>query len=718
MPEHKKDEKWHKHQIREILKQHCEQYGVDAFGENIDQYQEYLDHYRFYFGKQQNVDYAFMEQIVPGVNKPANWLPGQKIASLVDFMKGTALKNITGFNVTARAITKETIKKREEAYQKAMLQLELKPMFKQMEQMVGVPFQPVQGFEPNAKEDVDRLMSEMDEKEFAAKVAKAFATEAMYANHYQEILPRVFFDTCVAGIGCIKVYPYHQKVKWRTVLPINAICDRSAESDLNRNARFGGEQRFLPLMQVFQEYELSDEDKKKLVDFANNEDRQRECNTEGGRTWWRKEGNTLYVNVVDIEWLDWKIQKYEESEDKYGNPNLVKTKRNKVTAKEKEVKKKSIVNKEWYTIRQGTLIGDCILINWGERTNQVRSMDGLGETQLSYLFFTPGMLLGQNVSIVKRLKEHQNRIDMYRYKIQEAVRNDKGVAFTFDYSQLPAGMQMSNILIEIQTNNVIGYDSTASEDTTGRPPSGKYFEKIDLSLADKTITAYLILIEKEKLEMEEIVNIPRIMQGMQTEIIGKAVQSQTIAQAAVGTLHIYNSFFNYVDNLLQYSANLFKIITTIDADHEGQYRVSENQYAWLKFSEDLLFEDIKVYISARDIIDEQSKNRMLDQAFAMAQNGAIDMLDMVKMQQLNSYSEVANYLEASLKAKKAEQQQQQMAQAQQAQALQAQQLQAQQQQTVLSEAAKNEREQFKGVKDVAVEGMRQHGAHALQQQPQ
>ena len=64
----------------------------------------------------------------------------------------------------------------------------------------------------------------------------------------------------------------------------------------------------------------------------------------------------------------------------------------------------------------------------------------------------------------------------------------------------------------------------------------------------------------------------------------------------------------------------------------------------------------------------------------MAQNGLMDMLDFVKLDQMDTYTEMVNYLEQSLRLKKIESTQQQQLQAQIAQEQQQQQLASQERQ--------------------------------------
>src|SRR3990167_9741729 len=103
----------------------------------------------------------------------------------------------------------------------------------------------------------------------------------------------------------------------------------------------------------------------------------------------------------------------------------------------------------------------------------------------------------------------------------------------------------------------------------------------------------------------------------------------------------------------------------------------------LKLIKDRLFEDCLVIVSPKDMIDEQQKNQLLTIAQAMAQNDQINILDFIAMQKNNTYSELENQLEFSMKKREQAKQQEFEMQQQAAMQAEAQRQQGIQQQTAI-----------------------------------
>ena len=132
-----------------------------------------------------------------------------------------------------------------------------------------------------------------------------------------------------------------------------------------------------------------------------------------------------------------------------------------------------------------------------------------------------------------------------------------------------------------------------------------------------------------------------------------------------------------------------------DPDEDEIPVVSERGREWIKITKDLTFEDLNAYIKVKDYIDEVGRERILMQAQAAMQNGMIDMIDYLKIEQANTYTELINELEYQLKKRKRDQEKQAQIQQMMAQAQQQQMLEQQQNMELLKEDNKNYREELK-----------------------
>ena len=158
-----------------------------------------------------------------------------------------------------------------------------------------------------------------------------------------------------------------------------------------------------------------------------------------------------------------------------------------------------------------------------------------------------------------------------------------------------------------------------------------------------------------------------------------------------------------------------------EGDEAAPFVVGDRGMKALKLIKDRLFEDCLVIVSPKDMIDEQQKNQLLTIAQAMAQNDQINILDFIAMQKNNTYSELENQLEFSMKKREQAKQQEFEMQQQAAMQAEAQRQQGIQQQTAIIEdnsMAKKKVEAVSkvGVKEMDIEGKKEIEILKLQNQ--
>lgn len=668
IPESKMTPEWYTQCVRAIAT-HYNSTTFDEFAfENKPYIHKFLEYYKYYFGKQTSESLHFMQEAAPNVNLPAKWIPGKKIMSLLEYMRGSFIRVINTINVTTFSTTKSTIDEKAILENTMIFDL-LTESFQQAAQSLTGRDSTVAGIGSFASVEDIREFMQYDFKTANEVIAKELADHVMHSNHHREKFIQLFTHMLITNMPAIKIYVENGRVKWRVVNPLTFTCDTTFDNEYGRGMNFAGEVRYLSIPQIMEEFQgkLKPETLQLLQDIDGDPKHKELQNMrDRGPGYYRYHNGVLLLRITEAEWKGVKYIGVEQNTDKYGNTH--------VTISDKKKAKKYPVQ----CIRFGVLIGDTYLVDYGEAPNQYRKTDSLADTELSYKVFMPGHMLGHDVSIVEKLQAHQDNIDLYKYKIQLAIGRDKGKVYTIDTSQLDGVTDINEIATIAQTVGIIPYNSY-NDETGMSKPSGKYFDVIDLSL-DNNVKNYLGLIEREIREMEEIVNIPQMALGQQQAVVGLGVQQNTIAQSTLGVLNYYDGFLKYIENILQHSINVQKLVLDYEKTTTGLNIVGKTKSKVLKISDDFKFDDFGIYLDANDMIEPAAKQRILTIAQAMAQNGLMDMLDFVKLDQMDTYTEMVNYLEQSLRLKKIESTQQQQLQAQIAQEQQQQQLASQERQ--------------------------------------
>ena len=238
---------------------------------------------------------------------------------------------------------------------------------------------------------------------------------------------------------------------------------------------------------------------------------------------------------------------------------------------------------------------------------------------------------------------------------------------------------------------------------------------MDFSL-DDAIIRYAELWRTLEARVEELLSLPKIAQGTQQETVGLGVQRNVIQQSLTGNANLFQNLFKFNQINLQYCVNLGKLLIAKDeADETARFVVGDRGVKALKLVKKYLMEDVLVHVSPRNIIDEQQKAQLLSIAQAAMQNDQITVLDFIAIQQCDSFSELENKLEYSLK-KRQEEKQKEFAMQQEA-AMQMEQMRQQgiQQTTAMIEKGAMEKKRVEAVTKVGIKEMDVDGKKEIEQ---
>jgi len=691
-----KDKIWFKKNIQFIMSHFNKRYDRISRVRKTNDLENPIDEvvrmFTYYLGRQYNKDYYYTTQDQNDCDLPTVWINGQKVTSLVDYMVGNAIKMIQNIEPSVINNSKTAVNKKTELLEKMLLKFEVPDFFQAMEQ-AGVEFNPAgpQNFE--VSEDVHRWM-EYDYKEQAEVLALRMAEDILNRNSFQEKYKQAFLYTLLGGYVGIENRVENGKQYFETILPHNLIVDRAKDDDFNSDARFVGKIDWLNVSDVIERYQdsLTFEEIDELKKITSNNLYQLlELTTHPYATNWAFNINNLpTLACVTGYWVGMKDMGYEKSKDKFGNTHYSKI---------RNQRKGQYWTK---TVYRGTLIGNRYIVDAEEMTNIVRKTDNPGDVELPLKVFIPNMVMGENRSVVARLHQHQDRIDYITNEITKMMNRAKGKVYLINKQKLGTSTardvisDFERIGIHITDGSATGEDFVAGQDA-------KLVEVVDMTL-DPNVQLLINLRREEERLMEEIVNIPKVALGQQSGYVGAKTQAGTIAQSNLGTTYLYQGFIQFVEKQLSFALNQYKV-SLIDESEEEIPVVGTSGKQYLKLTEDFQFQELGVYLKVKDYIDEQSRERLLGLAQAAMQNQMIDMLDYIKIEKANSYTDLINELEYSLNRKQRDQEKQQAMMQMMQQAQQEQQMAAQQQQIGMKEQGSNYRKELDVASKIAPDAM-------------
>jgi hypothetical protein len=223
-------------------------------------------------------------------------------------------------------------------------------------------------------------------------------------------------------------------------------------------------------------------------------------------------------------------------------------------------------------------------------------------------------------------------------------------------------------------------------------------ETVDMTL-DQNVIRYTQLIQEKERMMKEIINASKVSMGQLTSYVGYGSQQQSISQNQLGMATYYDGFMTYYTYLLQYILNKAKImLMDMDGEEAADVMLSEDAIKFFKNTTEFQLEDMMVKVDIEDVIDEQSRQRLLTVAQAMAQNAdktGFDWDDYIELETARTYTELKDKMTMKIKKRKIQQEQQQMMMMQQQQAEADRQRQFAMQQQQVAEQGRNARESAK-----------------------
>lgn len=587
--------------------------------QDIDEIDQIIENYRYYLGNQHNFNYSYLGEDTDGNLMQAPFIKGQKVGSIIDYMRGSFLRMLKGVRVSVESISQISQDKRKKKIQKVMFKERMEQLLKEIP---AVQINPVDMKEGDTMQDIiDAIKREpIDEAEV---IGYDSAQDIMIRNNYVETGLRSFTDAVIGRFTGIHPFAVNGHVYWKVIPPYLLIRDTSINDDYNRSCMEVGYVEYLTPNQIFNKFpEIPADERKKINEMWNEPD---SANVEGWFT--QNSGHPVNFNWFNVNPSErnryiavvttfWRSQKDPDGgmlsdESKEANPlDHSNGKHEGVTTAEE-------------TFRTATIVGNRFMYRYGEVENVIYDDVNKHKALPPVHLFIPNMVIGQNVSVVDRIRDLQDKMDTYEYKIEQKVGKDHGVV------QIINGFLAGDVSIKDMEDNFKKIGIHVVPGVSGEEynfgDNKKMIEVLDRSL-DQSVKTYIELVREKERIMEEAVSVSKIALGQQRTYIGLGTQQNSINQSSSGMAQFYDGWMQFFTSIIQTSINIKKLIAMSKTGAEEAEAVfSDQEFKFIEHmnSKKFQFEDLLVRVDIEDLIDEQAKERIQAIALAMAQNSEV-----------------------------------------------------------------------------------------------
>jgi hypothetical protein len=616
-------------------------YSGDIIDKGISQ--EAIENWSYVFGNQNNYRYKYMTTDFSGNQLPVQWIPGGKIGSLVDHLKGIMLTGIENIEVTVKNLSKNVASMKSKMLNRLMFYYEFKDM---LDDMIpeGMEYKPVREAPEDleTKDDAVKFIENWQDK--YAIIAEKIGQSQIYQDRLKEKFLQSGVNQIVGGLSAILTDIQNGRVV-NTVIPdYEVIWDNRDNDPFNSQAYLCGYVKHnVPYQEIIRRYKqwLSPEDMDEIRLIASNGYNNMEdflffynvgFGVDNRFNWWHNAGTSnMTMSTATVYWIAPRDWRYRQLPNRMGVDRVLRINDNETySGEEKQQKGKDMLGDfEGWDIHMATLIGNKYIVNYGYMPNALRENDNKGRPMLPMRTFCSGMAINQGKSIVRKLVPLQDELDMYAYKIKEKVAKDVGKVYVFNGNKFN-GITSTEIINDLKSIGVFVSDGGSGE--VDDPQNGqRMVEPVDMTL-DGNIIRYAELRQALESEMEMICSVSKIALGQQGAVIGKSVQEQTINQNSYGTASLMWGLMKHYNQVLQYNVNLKQMLYQFTDSVEESLNIGEAGSYLLKIMDPEEFgtQPFMVYLDISNALDPQQRAELKTIALSEAQNGRLDTVDYIE----------------------------------------------------------------------------------------
>ena len=617
-----------------------------------------IRNYQIYNGQLSQGDYSYITEQY-GLTYPARLVNYPIITPKVDLLLGEELRRPMDMKVTT--VNKSAVIRKHDHKVGMMMKSLLQDFHNEMKEEMNIDILQ-EGEGMPVPEDIETYMK-YNYREMVEETAQDGLEYVSNRYNLKDVFKEGFRDLLVTGKEFFKVSIKNGDPYVRRVDPRNIVFDDSFHSDYLDDAAWVGEERWMSINEINDEFkdDLETDDLLELDKMRNLYLGGDLSNYNSSFEWVDvAHGREARIRVVSCEWKSLRALKFKLSDNKYDPSRPFR----KLVSDTYKKRKGETVETKWVDdIWEATLIGGKILVKANRRDNQVRSVDDPGRTTLSYLGCVKGNTTGNSTSLVDMLDNIQMLYNIVVYQIELAMARSGGKAVVYDVSQLPTnvGMDIQQVLYHLKTDGIIPINS---KDEGNQMQSFNQFQQIDFTLSQSVQQLINLKVMLEEMA-GQISGVTRQREGAvgQYEYVGNVQRS--VVQSATITESWFYSHGEVKQRVLESLCNLMKVSWA--GGKKAGMILGDGAYKFLNVMPDIALQDFGVYVG--DSGKDDSMKQVVQQlAQASLQAGSIDLLGVIKVLKADTMTEAEKVLEQAMTEMQKQQQQamQEQMQAQQA----------------------------------------------------
>jgi hypothetical protein len=446
------------------------------------------------------------------------------------------------------------------------------------------------------------------------------ARHITYFNEYQVKLPKVFGHVFAGNLGMICVEYINGQVHWRIVTPDTAVVDYSKGLDVHKDDDFAGEVYQLTIPELFSSYEWTEEEQKRLIQISNNDNgiyaNYYSQNFANNMTWFTNQNGVKKVTVVKAQWVS---LAWEDGEWKM-------------------------------CLREGELIGNEYLKNEKISNGQVWNKQDKSKKRLRYRVVTPNLFMGTSISTIGIIKRFADLRDAFLTKVVDMASKAFGKVAILRASKLPEGMRTPDVIGQFKQAGVLIVEGEETEDM---PTGTKMADVLDLTI-DPSISSILNIAQYFEQLISDVLNIPNSVRGQMKDYQSTKQIDVSQVQSTKGLSYLFNNYQLFIKDVLNYSADLMKLMAPDDELGREKLSVIVGDAAAELLSMDEVrrsqFEDFLLDIDPTDYSSEKDKAELTQLMIQTASSGAPRKVlkDYIALKRIESLTEMQNYLDAEI----------------------------------------------------------------------
>lgn len=602
VPDIQKDEEYHRSAVLATLGRSV------STGYTSNLYASMNANMNFYNGDQEiSTKFDFLQQDYDGKSLPAIWINYNKIRNKINLLEGEyAVQKV---DVSCKTLNRDAASRKMKKKAGILAKKLMSQIMPEIDPSGEILPQGNSGYIPYTEEELDIYMQSSYKEPLERAMDSILKYDVERMNYVRSRVAMARY-MLITGRAVNKIEFSGNKPTIRIVDPRYFIIDPYCFDDNMSTAAFCGEWRYAPVSEIASDYGLT---LKEIKDIH-----------KGGfiPLWTGYQDNFMMpwdiineqtmVLVYYAEWRDFKQVRAKVIKDQYGSEH-VKILKDNEDITEKDRKAGAYVEMRVVeTIRKGTLIGGCKLVDWGEMTNIIRNdIDDPCKAEYSYTVVSPQYINFRSVSKVEELRELQELKDRIMYTIQLEMSTAGKKGFIYDTKYKPATLTLQDVMYYLKTAGIAFTDSGKE----GLPVGGNPFPVIDTSLS-QSITLYLELAQYVDMEMDRVSGINDARQGFQKSDALVGVSQMAMVQSSLITQPLNKAFEIFENLTMQKYANYVK---TIFPFIKEQYEplISEIGLDVMEVDGDIPLQSYGIFVQVNgdDIMNNRAK---FDQALMMA----------------------------------------------------------------------------------------------------